>query len=209
MRRSLAAVACMVLLSAGVASAQLPPTLQQALTALDPGRRVRLEVQARRWQGWTGAEREAFAARARAWDALPVAERQQRREAWAAWRRLPPDERMLLRRTAARFAALPTERRQALRARFEAMDVSRQRGWMLGPVLGVDYPALQPLLAQVPRDEHPGLLLALRSMTPGERADLAVLVLRTPPEGRALLRRELVASGDAGRAQWLRRRLAD
>ena len=77
----------------------------------------------------------------------------------------------------------------------------------LGPVLGVDYPRLQPLLAQVPSDEGDDLLRTLRAMTPQDRDRLAVLVQRTPPQAREALRRELVSTSDANRAAWLLLRL--
>jgi hypothetical protein len=75
---------------------------------------------------------------------------------------------------------------------------------MLGPVLGADYARLQPLLAHVPLAQQPGLLHTLRSMTPMQRSDLAVLVQRTPPAERDALRRALVSTSDANREAWLR-----
>jgi hypothetical protein len=102
---------------------------------------------------------------------------------------------------------LPEDQRQALRERFDALDSSERRGWLLGPVLGADYPALQPLLAQVPEAEHAPLLAVLRAMSPGQRRDLAVLVQRTPPQERGSLRRELVSTAAGSRDQWLWSRL--
>ena len=95
----------------------------------------------------------------------------------------------------------------ALRAQFDALDASARHGWRLGPSLGLDYPRLQPLLAQVPADEHEALLRTLRAMDPAQRDKLAVLVQRTPPQARAALRRELVSTSDANRAAWLLLRL--
>jgi len=45
-------------------------------------------------------------------------------------------------------------------------------------------------------------------MTPEERADLAVLAYRTPPQERDALRRALLETTDANRSAWLRLRLA-
>ena len=105
------------------------------------------------------------------------------------------------------FAQLPAEQQQTLRARFDALDRSERRGWLLGPDLGADYPALQPLLAQLPAAEHAGVLAALRAMDSRQRRDLAVLVQRTPPQDRAGLRRELLATAAANRDDWLWERL--
>jgi hypothetical protein len=93
------------------------------------------------------------------------------------------------------------------RARFEALDASERSGWQLGPVLGADYPQLHALLAQVPQAQHDLLLATLRAMSPGERADLAVLAQRTPPQDREALRRDLLSTAQSQRAQWLRRRV--
>ena len=48
----------------------------------------------------------------------------------------------------------------------------------------------------------------LRVMTTEERADLAVLAYRTPPQERDALRRALLETTDDNRAAWLRLRLA-
>ncbi|WP_462115880.1 hypothetical protein, partial [Lysobacter xanthus] len=112
-----------------------------------------------------------------------------------------------VRAAAARYAMLDAATRDALRAEFDALDLSTQHGWRLGPVLGVDYPRLQPLLAQVPPDEADALLATLRRMTPIDRDHLAVLVQRTPPQARDALRRELVSTSDTNRSAWLVLRL--
>jgi hypothetical protein len=44
-------------------------------------------------------------------------------------------------------------------------------------------------------------------MTPTERADLAVLAQRTPPQQRDALRRGLLSTSDANRAVWLQAQL--
>src|SRR3546814_5351733 len=75
-----------------------------------------------------------------------------------------------------------------LRAKYEALDGSERRGWMLGPVLGADYPKLHSLVSQVPAGQRESLLAALRALSPEARDDLAVLAQRTPPQARDALR---------------------
>jgi hypothetical protein len=204
MRRNAARLALATLLVAGFAFAQeLPEDLAEVVARLQPVQRAAIESHARTWSAWPQATRDAFATRAAAWDRLPPAEREARRATWQAWRRLPPDEQARLRAAAAAYAMLDAPSQQALRAQFAALDTSTQNGWRLGPVLGVDYPRLQPLLAQVPAGEQPALLRTLRAMTPTERDRLAVLVQRTPPQSRDGLRRELVSTSDANRDGWL------
>ena len=83
-----------------------------------------------------------------------------------------------------------------------------QRGWLLGPVLGADYPKLQPLIAQLPESQHAPLLRVLRALAPTERNDLAMLAQRTPPQERADLLRALISTAGASRAAWLQARVA-
>lgn len=180
---------------------------ERVLPLLQPPDRERLQQRARLWQRWTAAERNAQIERIRAWDTLPAGERGERRERYLAWKALPPAERARLQAAHAAFVALPPPRQQALRARFDALDRSDMRGWRLGPDLGADYPTLQPLLAHVPADEHAPLLRALRSTTPQQRADLAALVQRTPPQERDVLRRELASTAASNRDDWLYERL--
>jgi len=193
------------------AFAQAAPAIlqdfQAVLPRLRPDQRAELQEHAARWSGWSAAERRAFAARASAWDALSPAERGRRRERFQAWQALSSAEQARVRAAARQFATLPPDRRQALRAQFDALDRSERRGWLLGPSLGADYPALQPLLAQVPAAEHADLLRVLRAMDPRQRRDLAVLVQRTPPQERPRLRRELVSTAAADREEWLWERL--
>lgn len=196
----------------GVASVgyATPPVLEDfagVLPRLQPEDRERLQARAQRWSRWSEAERTAFAERVARWEALPRGARVEARERHAAWRALPSQERARLRAAATAFAAAPPERQQELRARFEAMDLSLQRGWLLGPELGADYPDLQPLLAQVPANEHEALLQVLRSMSPGQRRQLALLVQRTPPQERAQLRSELMSTAAGSRNDWLHDRL--
>ena len=187
-----------------------PPVLKDfeaILPLLQPPVRAQLQRRAAQWSGWSGAERARFTARTAAWDALPRAARDRQREEHAAWQSLPSQERAAVRSAAARFSALPPQQQQALRGQFELLDRSEQRGWLLGPVLGADYPALQPLLAQVPAEQHAPLLQVLRALSPAQRADVAVLARRTPPHERAQLRRELLSTAADGREQWLWDRL--
>jgi hypothetical protein len=204
-----AGLAAMLLITAAAAGST-PPVLRDfetVLPRLQPDQRERLQEQAARWAGWSEAEREAFAARAAQWDALPPAERGARRERYRAAQALDPAAWRRVRTAAQWFAGLPAERQQELRAQFQALDRSERRGWLLGPGLGADYPALQPLLAQVPPAEHDDVLRVLRAMTPQQRQDLAVLVQRTPPQERERLRRELVSTAAAHRDDWLWDRL--
>lgn len=142
------------------------------------------------------------------WDALSYAERGERRERWLAWRDLAAPERAALRGAAARFDALPADEQAALRARFDALDASVRHGWLLGPDLGSDYPRLHALVAQVPEDARAAVLDALRGLDPQARDDLAVLAARTPPQARAGLRVELLATPAPQRGRWLRRQVA-
>ena len=200
-----ATLACLL---AGVAWAQgLPPALRDSVQALPPAQRAQvLERQARLDRLSTPA-RARLQQRFAAWEARSSEEQRALREAWSAWRALPPIEQALLRNAAATYAALSVDEQQALRARYDALDASERLGWRLGPVLGADYPQLHPLLAQVPEAQREPLLAALRAMTPGERADLAVLAQRTPPQARDELRRQLLSTDPAQRAAWLRRRV--
>lgn len=177
------------------------------LPQLPPVQRQRLQARAEQWARWDAEQRRQFQLRADAWDAHPLAERAVRRERYEAWRALPANEQARLRAARGMHDVLPPARQQALRQQFDALDASERRGWLLGPSLGVDYAALQPLLAQVPGDEHAPLLQVLREMTPEQRRELAVLVQRTPPQGRAGLRRELLSTSAGQRQEWLWSRL--
>lgn len=152
--------------------------------------------------------RAQLAQRRDAWDALPHAERGEQRERWLAWRALPAAERAALRASALRFAALDPDAQAALRARFDALDASVRRGWLLGPALGADYPRLHALVAQVPEDARAPLLDALRGLDAQARDDLAVLAARIPPQARADLRVELLATPPDERSRWLRSRVS-
>lgn len=197
------------LLVVGLVQAAPPilPAFGDSVAKLPAAQRARLQAQAARWAAWSDAERAALRQRAAAWAALSPEARASRREQYAAWHRLPPAEQAQLRAVAARWRQMDPGQQQAWRARFEMQDGSTQRGWLLGPTLGADYPRLQPLLAQAPAAEQAPLLRALRELTPSQRGDLAVLVQRTPPQERSLLRHELVSTAAEQRQAWLWRRL--
>ncbi|WP_222565909.1 DUF3106 domain-containing protein [Novilysobacter antarcticus] len=186
------------------------PTLDQiadVLPRLQPEARAALERRAGQWSGWSAAERDSFQQRMLAWDELPRGERDAVRERYLAWQALPASERASVMAAATRYQGLAAEERVTLREAYEALDGSERRGWLLGPVVGRDYPALQPLLAQVPLEEHAALLAALRAMTPEQRRDLAVLVQRSSPQERDHLRSELATLEQAGISAWLWERL--
>lgn len=182
---------------------ELPPGLDALLAGLPEDARVRIRLRAARWQAWSPAERAAFAERAGAWDGQAPRARMERREDWRAWQALPAMQREQVAGMSREFATLPPDARQALRAEFDALDVSVQRGWRLGPVLGADYASLHGLLAQVPVEQRAPLLEVLHAMSSAQRAQLAVLTQRTSPQARDDLRRELIATPPERRQQWL------
>lgn len=168
---------------------------------------VLVETRRQAWAAMTEQERSAFEERFEAWNRLPHDQAGARRERYLALQALDGVDLALLRETRALFATLPGETRRELRARFAALSVTEQRGWLLGPRLGASYADLSPLLLQVPPDQRQPLLELLRVMSPQERADLAVLAYRTPAQERDALRRALLETTDANRAAWLRLRL--
>jgi len=168
-------------------------------------------VQARRASRLAGldeAGRRAFAQRMVAWDALPPLQRVQRRAQYADWLALDPASRSRLQQAAATLATLPPAQQQAMLARFESLDAAEQAGWRLGPDLGADYAKLYPLLAFMPEAERQPMRAVLAQMSAPQRADLAVLAQRTPPQDRDALRQALIATTSASRAQWLREQLS-
>ena len=189
------------------AGAYVLAPLAAQLQQLPAGLRAPLRAQFASWSGWTDAQRASWIERQHAWDRLSAAERGRQREHYAAWRALPATARGDVATTALAFALLPQQEQQELQARFAALDRSHQRGWLLGPALGADYPKLQPLLAQLPDGEHAPLLAALLAMDAGERADLGVLAHRVPPQERDALRRALLSTSADNRGAWLRTRL--
>lgn len=201
-------LAAAMALAAAAPARALPPELERSLDKLPAPVQARVRANGQRWDGWNEAQRHEFARRAAQWNQLGAAERGARRERYLAWQALSAEERAQLQAAAARYAALPPEQRQALRAQFDALDRSERRGWLLGPALGADYPALQPLLAQLPQEQHAAMLAALRGLSPAQRKDLAVLVQRTPPQERERLRAALLAAPAGQRGAWLQDALA-
>lgn len=196
----------LALLTLALAQA-LPPSWQERVQRLPPPLRAQLQQRAAIWEGWTPALQQAFRQRLAEWNVLPRAQRGARRENYAAWQALDSLDREQVQAARARYSTLPAKTQQALRARFAKLDTSLRRGWLLGPRLGADYAALQPLLQLVPAEQRLPLLAALRDLEPVDRADLAVLVQRTPPQERDALRRELLSTAPANRGAWLRSRL--
>ena len=210
MRRADRVLACalpLLLLAIAAKVMALPPTLERLLPTLPPAQREEILARDASWHALAPARQQALQQRMARWHALPPAMRAARREQWQAWHALPDDQQARLRSVAAAFAALPESERRLLHERFDALDRSEQRGWMLGPVLGADYTRLQPLLAQVPAEEREPLLALLQAMTPAERNDLAVLAQRVAPQERDALRRALLATTAGNRAAWLQLRL--
>lgn len=208
MRRPERIVAGLMLMGAFGASLALPPALQEIAAKLPEHERARLVERQQRVSALPEAQRVALQARIDAWDALPETERQRRREAWQAWQAIPQAERVRMRAARAAYETLPEAQQQALRAQFDALDANLRRGWLLGPVLGADWPRLHALLSQAPAAEHDALLMALRGLSAQGRDDLSVLSQRTPPEERDALRTALLAEPADARDAWLRQRVA-
>lgn len=166
------------------------------------------DQRAARLQAMSSEQRVQFGQRLAEWKARPLAEREDRRARYQAWLQLEEAERARLRAVAVEIATFPPQRQQALRAQFEALDASQRRGWRLGPTLGADYEKLQPLLAYVPPAQRSPLLTTLRAMTAEQRAELAALAQRTPPQDRDALRAELLAQSRAQLETWLQHKLA-
>lgn len=207
MRRTDRAIVVALCLAVGGAAAQGSPSPQPAAGALPAQEQERLAALRQRLDALAADERIALRVRVAEWDALPEAGRRSRRDAWQAWQAIPHDERMRMREARAAFEAMPLERQRELRAAFDALDANLRRGWLLGPVLGVDWPRLHALFAQVPGEEREALLVALRALAPQGRSDLAMLAQRTPPEQRQALRDQLLAQPAGTRDAWLRRRV--
>ncbi|UNK56127.1 hypothetical protein MNQ95_08005 [Pseudoxanthomonas daejeonensis] len=123
-----------------------------------------------------------------------------------AWQQLDAFEQARVRAAALALQELDPPARAALRTRFASLDAMERNGWMLGPALGADYAALQPLLGFVGEGEREPLLAALRAMTPEQRRQLGDLSRRTPPAEREALRRELLATPPPQRGAWLEER---
>jgi len=199
-------VAGMLLMAASVAVA-LPAQLQARLSHLPATVQRQLQARDALWTALSPGAREALRRRIAAWDAMPEAQRRLQRERWEAWQALPPDQKLAVQAAALAFTALPADQQLALRSQYEQRDATDHHGWLLGPALGADFTALQPLVLQVPPAQRLPLLQALHAMTATERADLAVLAQRTPPQQRDALRRGLLSTSDANRAAWLQAQL--
>lgn len=193
---------------AGTAIAVLPPAVQSRMEALPPAVQQQLQARSRWLQSLPAAERQQLRARIEAWDGLPPAERARLREHWLAWQAMPVDRQALVRAAARSFLPLPADEREALRDEFESLSRDQRRGWLMGPVLGPEWASLEPLLMQVPASEREPLLAVLHAMPPAQVHQLATLAQRTPPQGRDELRSGLIRTSEAGRAAWLRARLA-
>lgn len=201
-------VAAAVLLLATLALLLVVPGLQAQRDAQLPAR-LQQVLQARRvvWEALSPSRQQALRLRVADWDALPLQRRRVLRERWQAWRALPSGEQARMRTAAQRFSALPAAEQATLRARFAALGGSERHGWLLGPELGADYPALHPLLMQVPAAEREPLLAVLRGLGVEARANLIVLAQRTAPQQRDALRRGLLAAPALERGAWLQARL--
>lgn len=186
----------------------MPPQLAQRLDHLPAAIQDVLRAHDAAWAALTSSQQDGVRRQMAAWDSLPEPVRRDRREHWQAWRALPADQRLQVQAAAVAFASLPPQRQLAWRAAFAQADAGERHGWLLGPALGADFVALQPLLMQVPAELREPLLRTLRDMTPAERADLAVLAQRTPPQKREALQRALVTTSAVNRAAWLQSRLA-
>ena len=199
--------AAAALLALGGAVQLLPGAVAESPSALPAEVRAVLDERESRLQAMTAEQRALFEQRLAEWEALPRAQREDRRARYQAWRELDEGERAGLRAIAAQVSAFPPERQQALHMQFAGLDDSQRLGWRLGPALGADYEKLHPLLAYVATEQRLPLLSALRAMDPQQRADLAVLAQRTPPQDRQALRSELLAITPTQRAAWLQQKL--
>lgn len=178
-----------------------------SVSAAMPDLGVFLATRKAAWNAMTDAEQARFVDRLEAWEALPYQVAGLRREQYLAWDMLDREDHARLRETRRLFAALPEDEQRALRERYAELNETEQHGWLLGPRLGADYPALSPLFLQVPPEQREPLLVVLRAMSDAEREDLAILAYRTPPQERDALRRALLETTPANRAAWLRLRL--
>jgi hypothetical protein len=142
---------------------------------------------------------------AQGWSTLAPAQQRELRARYEAWKALDEDSRHRIRRAAVAVTQLPASKQQELRAQFENQDQMIRDGWWLGPELGALYPKLQPLFGFVPVEQRPAFLALLRQLDDGDRAQLALISQRTPPQDRDALRSELLAIPASQRAEWLRR----
>ena len=132
-----------------------------------------LRDQAALWLAFSPTQRRDFTQRAAQWDAQPRATQVRLRERYAAWRALDPIAFEAVESAVQAFAHRTPQEQATLRAQFDALDPIAQRGWLLGPAIGGDYPKLHALLAQLPQAQHAPMLRMLRRMNNAERADLS------------------------------------
>lgn len=143
----------------------------------------------------------------RPWNELDAAGRDEVRARYAAWQSLGPEARERIRQARTRLAGLPVDQQRALRTRFDAMDRLHRDGWRLGPQLGLQYPALQPLFGYVPAEQRARTLDLLHALDSEQLAQLAVISQRSAPQDRSALRDELLSLAPSARAGWLRARV--
>jgi hypothetical protein len=138
------------------------------------------------------------------WSELDAAGREDIRARYAAWQALDPATRERIRQSRTRLATLPLDQQRALRTRFDAMDRLHRDGWRLGPRLGRQYPALQPLFGYVPAEQRARALALLQALDEEQLSQLAVISQRSAPQDRPALRDELLGLAPSARAAWLR-----
>lgn len=192
------------------------PSAEQALLVsaeaawptLDQATRTALLGNVRHWQTLSPAQRSALRDRLREWDGQPALERGRKRTPFAAWQNLSAGDRQRVRLAAAGLTTRPAPDAEALHAQFGALPVDTQRLWSMGPALGQELVPISSLFAFVPEAERPALLQVLRTLEPSARADLALLAPRLSEARRQALRRDLLATSPAQRAQLIRQRLA-
>lgn len=182
----------------------MPPALQEHASSLPPDQARLMARRHALLQAMPAGAVRALREDVARWEALPLPEQRARRDAWQAWGRLSGQDRARMRAAAAAHAAMPREQRAALAEAFAALDELEQRGWLLGPELGADWPALHPLFALVPPDQQEELLAVLMSMDAVERDDLGIVAQRTPPGERDALRDALLSTPAENRGPWLR-----
>jgi len=175
---------------------------------LEAADRDRLLKNAKHWQAMDATARATFLRRSSDWQALLPAERARRRARYAAWRALPPAEQARIQAAEAKFAALPAPQQALLRARFAAMDVDQQRGWLLGPSTGSWIEQARALFPYVPESERDATLRMLQSLPAETRAQLFALARRLPDDRREQLRKQMLEADPAQRDALLRQRMA-
>lgn len=197
-------------LLAGIAAASSGNAdLDKQVQHLPASQREALRKRQASLQRLDDAQRLQLRQRMQQWQQLSAAQRARRRDAWHAWQALPDIERQRISAAGQAFVTLSPAEQADLRKRFAELDDNEQRGWLLGPALGVNWHGLQPLVMQVPSEQREPLLALLRALSPEQARALTMLAQRTPPQQRDQLRRELMAVPAARREAWLRARLGE